>query len=269
MIKNRLAKTATLAALICTAFMVLFLFTGCSPSSSSPTDTDLPEDVRKGGNFYYSDVSDDSGEVIIRGIVNPKEIDGKPLQIPSAIGSKKVVGIGDNAFNSVQELTDIMLPEDIETIGSQAFYNCDHLARITIPAKVNYIGEGAFESCDALKVVRFEDGSAIEKIEKRTFYGCTLLDNIKLPSSLKTIDEYAFCNNESLTFIDLPMKLESIGSYAFCACDKLEEISVPSSVKNMGAHVFFGCDALTIYLASKNVPSTWDPNWNSSGCEIK
>ena len=268
MIKNRLAKAATVAVLICTVFTALFLMTGCSSSKETETDTNVPDDVKTGGNFYYSDLEGGSGEVVIRGIVNPRAI-GKTLEIPRAIGSKKVVAIGDDAFNSMDRLTAIALPDTIKTIGKQAFYNCDNLTEIVIPATVTSVGEGAFDSCDRLKTVEYQSGSNIKTIERRTFNECIALESIKLPSSLKTIGEYAFCDNEALTEIDIPNNVETISSYAFCACNNLVEIFIPLGVENMGEHVFQGCKSLTIYTGVGKAPETWDSSWNSSGCKVE
>lgn len=264
MVKNRFAKIMVIAVLVCASFTLMAFLAGCSSSSEDESTSD----VRTGGNFYYADTSEGSGEVVIMGIVNPGAI-GKTLEIPRTIGSKKVVAIGENAFNSMDRLTAVTLPDTLKTIGKQAFYNCNYITTIVIPASVTYVGEGAFDSCDALKTVEFEHGCSVEVIEKRAFNECVSLESIKLPSSLKKIGEYAFCDAESLTEIELSVNLESIGSYAFCACDKLTEIFIPASVTEMGAHVFQGCKSITIYAGSESAPSTWDKNWNSFGCKVE
>lgn len=67
---------------------------------------------------------------------------------------------------------------------------------------------------DSLQEVNLES-TAIEKLAKYSFYGCSNLKNIKLPSSLKYIEDSVFyyCDNLDYIFIDENSCLESVGSY--------------------------------------------------------
>lgn len=58
--------------------------------------------------------------------------------------------IGENAFISCSELTEINLPEGVETIGETAFFGCG-FENVRIPNSVTTIGDGAFSACENLK----------------------------------------------------------------------------------------------------------------------
>ena len=71
-------------------------------------------------------------EVIIPATV---KIDGKTYD---------VTAIGENAFLSCYNLSEIKLSDKLKTIGDYAFFNCYKIKSITIPASVEEIGEYAF-----------------------------------------------------------------------------------------------------------------------------
>ena len=52
--------------------------------------------------------------------------------------------IGRKAFMDCKELTEIVLPESLETINYGAFMNCVNLTSIVIPKSVKQIDNGAF-----------------------------------------------------------------------------------------------------------------------------
>lgn len=77
--------------------------------------------------------------------------------------------ICDEAFDNCCSLTDIVLPEGVNSIGERAFHNCSSLTSIVIPDGVTNIGDWAF-------------------------YDCTSLTNVAIPDSVTSIGEGAFDN---------------------------------------------------------------------------
>lgn len=78
-----------------------------------------------------------------------------------------IVEIGDSAFNSCHNLTNITLPNSVEKINAYAFNDCQNLTDFTIPENVKFIGFLAFS-------------------------GCRNIGDIEIPESVKKIDAYAF-----------------------------------------------------------------------------
>ena len=65
------------------------------------------------------------------------------LEIPSTIGKKTVVEIGDEAFAQSYLLTEIVIPDPVRVIGDHAFRGCLALEKIVIPDSVKEIGDFA------------------------------------------------------------------------------------------------------------------------------
>ncbi len=60
--------------------------------------------------------------------------------------------IGNNAFWQ-EKITEIQLPEGLQTLGDSAFGECQDLREITIPQSVRSVGERCFSMCDSLERV--------------------------------------------------------------------------------------------------------------------
>jgi len=67
-----------------------------------------------------------------------------------------VTSIGDCAFKSCSNLTDITIPNSVTSIGTLAFYLCTGITSITIPDSVTQIIGGSFIECTHLTSVTFE-----------------------------------------------------------------------------------------------------------------
>ncbi len=60
--------------------------------------------------------------------------------------------IGRDMFNGCRNLTEVQLPEGLQTIADKMFYDCTSLSDITLPAIVTTIGEQAFAGCQLTDV---------------------------------------------------------------------------------------------------------------------
>ena len=121
-------------------------------------------------------------------------------------------GSGGNAtfatvteFNYVNDylslLTNIDIPDGVESIGDSAFSYCVSLTSITIPNSVTSIGEDAFNGCGSLETVTFESNSSLESIGLSAFYECGSLTSITIPNSVTSIESSVFMSCSSLTSI--------------------------------------------------------------------
>ena len=84
--------------------------------------------------------------------------------------------IGSDAFNGINKLTSVTIPDSVTIINANAFYNCSILTSVTFPDSVTTIGNSAFAE------------------SKR-------LTNITIPNSVTTIGNSAFENCTSLTSV--------------------------------------------------------------------
>ena len=55
-------------------------------------------------------------------------------------------------FTECQSLSEVILPESLQTIGDYTFSNCTSLQSIQIPAKVTTISTTAFNGIDGLTI---------------------------------------------------------------------------------------------------------------------
>ena len=146
-------------------------------------------------------------------------------EIPDGIES-----IGDLAFNSCINLTEIKIPESVQSIGNEAFSQCVNLTEINIPESAQSIGDRAFMFCEKLTEVNVPDG--VQAIGNDAFRECKNIKEINLPDSL-----------------------QSIGNYAFARCVNIKEIKIPDSIKNIGSNPFFYCTSLLNIEISDNHPT--------------
>ena len=142
-------KRKSLAVLV-----VLLLVFGMAVGVQAESAEDA---VFTSGNWRYRVRSD--GNLEIAGW-NRKESD---LVIPAAIDGKKVVAIGDLAFENCDSLTSITIPDSVTSIGDYAFWWCRSLTSVTIPGSVASIGDDAFFDCpDTLQLIVDRDSYAKE-----------------------------------------------------------------------------------------------------------
>ena len=112
-----------------------------------------------------------------------------------------------------QDITEVVVPDGVESIRGSAFSDCASLQRIVIPDSVKNIGDWAFSLCKSL-------------------------ESINIPSSVNSINDGIFSLCKSLKSISIPSSVKSIGQNAFAGCSSLEQIEVPSSVKRIGSRAF-------------------------------
>ena len=132
-------------------------------------------------------------------------------------------------------LTELVIPDGIETVNDYAFYHCVSLEGVSIPKGVTAVGNYAFFDCANLKSVSLPE--SVVSIGDGTFCGCKKLAEVNIPKSVKTIGEVAFMDCRKLTDVTLPEGVELLGAQAFGNCGKME-VSLPGSLKRPKADMF-------------------------------
>ena len=165
--------------------------------------------------------------------------------------------IGGSAFYGCSQLTEIELPEGVQTVGSYAFYNCTGLTRIHFNAaqmadlsSSNYVFAYAGQSGDGITVTV---GSGVTRIPAYLFYPYSSAGYIPKITAVEfaensvceSIGSCAFYNCTGLTEIILPDSLTTIGSSAFRGCTGLTEITLAENLTAIGNAAFYNCTGLT------------------------
>ncbi len=195
-----------------------------------------------------------------------------------------VTSIGDLAFDSCTDLTNITIPNNVTSIGVAAFESCSSLTSITISDSVTDIEEDAFYACCGLydiyysgtendwrlinisdgnddlicATIHCSDGDIAPSMWEYDFQnneavitGCRrVTGDIVIPDiiegySVTSIGNYAFASSIGLTSITIPSSITSIGEGAFDACTGLTSVTISDSVMSIGDNAFRGCCGLT------------------------
>ena len=178
------------------------------------------------------------------------------LVIPDSVNS-----ISDYAFYSYYKLASLTVPDSVTAIGKQAFYNTN-LTSVTIPQSVTNIGADAFRGCQIefasipVWAISYIPTSKIEtliitgtgEIPESAFYQCTALASVTINDGVTAIGDSAFYGCTGLTSIVIPDSVTSIGANAFSGCTSLTSVTIPSSATSIGANAFLGCPIESVTL---------------------
>ncbi len=138
---------------------------------------------------------------------------GGEVIVPSTLGGKTVISIGDFAFSNCISLKSIVLPEGVLSLGSDAFWGCTGLKSIELPQKLETIGANAFWECSALESIIIPD--TVKTIGYGTFARCDLLTSIAIPEQVTAIENYTFGSCRNLFKVAIPKTVVSIADNAF------------------------------------------------------
>ena len=125
----------------------------------------------------------------------------------------------------------VTVADGMHEIGTEAFHDCKYVTEVRLPESLETINSSAFEGCSALEKIELPDN--IEQIGMYAFEDCTALKSVKLPARLTDIDQAVFAGCESLENIVIPEGVTSIKYRAFDGCDNLQYAIIPASVTSI------------------------------------
>ena len=122
------------------------------------------------------------------------------LQIPETVNQ-----IPDMAFVG-GNMSEVIIPGDLEKIGMLAFGYCKGLQTVEIQGKLGVLGGGAFENASVKKVYIAD----CAQINRYAFNLCYALESVVLPGNMTAIEENTFYKCEKLKSLTIPETVVSI-----------------------------------------------------------
>lgn len=267
--KNKLKAFALIIIM-----MLSISLTSCSYDSTRP-QTCVHEFVnnscihcRMENSLYalapFKSTSDPGAIVISSNIVpNVYTRDGLygKIIIPSTLAGKTVIALDYWSFINNDRITEVVLPDTINTIGRAAFKDCDMLHSVTIGAGIRIIEKNAFADCPALSDVYVKDISAWLNItfcneycsylnESSTLHfldeNGTEITDLTIPEGISIIPEYAFRNAKNIVSVTIPRGVDRIEKDAFAGCDSLTSVTLGENVTDIADDAFAGCNGLYV-----------------------
>ena len=196
-------------------------------------------------------------EIIIPYTVNDigsNAFSNTPLTAVTLSADSQLKTIGTEAFRYCHILTDILLPNSLETISELAFADTG-LIRIAVPGTVTKLGNGAFAYCCDLTAVTVGEGNTVYHDLDGIVY---TLDNTTihtypagrtetaytLDAAATQVGSYAFAGTGNLDTVTLSGILTDINEFGF-DCSGINTVSIPDTVIKLGRYSFTNCRDLT------------------------
>ena len=132
-----------------------------APKAAALGDSEADTKTLHFGSYEYEVV--DSTVKIVKYTGNESSI-----KIPDSINGRSVTKIGEYAFEEKQSLTEVILPNKLESIGDFAFFGCIKLKKLDIPQTVKEIGQNAVGYFEKNNIMYPVDGIVIIGHENET-----------------------------------------------------------------------------------------------------
>ncbi len=131
------------------------------PKAAALGDSEADTKTLHFGSYEYEVV--DSTVKIVKYTGNESSV-----KIPDSINGRSVTKIGEYAFEEKQSLTEVILPNKLESIGDFAFFGCIKLKKLDIPQTVKEIGQNAVGYFEKNNIMSPVDGIVIIGHENET-----------------------------------------------------------------------------------------------------
>ena len=162
---------------------------------------------------------------------------------------------GANLYCNGELVTEVAIPDSMESIGSYVFSYCTSLTKITIPDSVTSIGQYAFCGCTSLTEITIPD--SVTRIGEGVFFGCTSLTEITIPDSVTHIENHTFddCTSlRSVTFLSPKTGIEE-GAFSDCNADMKFITEDTYDQKGEAASVATNVTQLTVKHKEGKIPA--------------
>ena len=223
----------------------------------------------------YQETGVGTGQVRITGYtIEPKGVLDIPETVSPSPGEKyTVTQIADEVFSECTDLTEVILPAQINEVGDHAFHYCQKITRITCYNKTPpAMGESAFANTDETIPVYVPHNamssyqsdsywSQFTNIRFISFYSDNL--HYKVLSTFPSQVEIIGYTTIPAGVLEIPelvihkgkdYAVLNIAEEVFAECSGLTELIFPTSLKLIGAHAFHYCQNLMSITCYRTTP---------------
>lgn len=163
------------------------------------------------------------------------------LRIKKIILPPQITSIGNKAFYYIT-LTDIEIPDSVETIGSSCFAICTELKSIRLPKSLALLPYGIFERCTRLQHLDISNITTIrsEALSSNNF------TTFHIPKGVETLDRGFLGAQANLTSITIEEGHPKYIIESNCVIDKTTNVllasandsSIPDGITELGNYAF-------------------------------
>ena len=258
----------------------------CGDNAAWELYSDGTLNITGSGALYNAKLSSDIAWYANRNLIRVVNIDAGITNLPDFVFSgctyleavnfaegSKLATIGGSAFRGCTALTELTLPDGMQTIYGNAFRDCSALASVYLPDSISYMSGSAFSGCS--KVVlsvgansyakNFAVNNGIKYVERQVgviasgscganakwevssdgilnITGSGALTSPKVASGIAWYDYRSM-----IRVVNIDAGITNLPDFAFFGCTALETVNFTenSSLTTIGGSALRGCTALT------------------------
>ncbi len=209
------------------------------------------------------------------------------MKLSNPVFYSKTVYIGGSS------ITELTIPEGVDSIGSCAFINLKTLTKVSLPSTLKYVGPNAFQECINLRiadVTSIQDYCQIEfaSLNSNPFQdyqmnraytwmyinGQHVHDGsrtLRIPDGITEIKANSFARVDPTETVIIPASVTKIGTNAFrnSVLNRFHTLYINGHIEEMGEYAFYSCPFIsTIYMLDTNpseIPeNTFRNNYNTA-----
>lgn len=150
--------------------------------------------------------------------------------------------IGEKAFAECDGIKELIIPDHVTSVDKQVFYSLKNLESVTLGKKVKELNcDYIFNNCPALKTIYWNAIHVHEfNIEPyHSAYNSTPIETIYFGDEVEYVPSSIFAGAKKLTNVTFGNNLKAIGSSAFYGANKLKEVILPASLDSIGDYAFY------------------------------
>ena len=188
-----------------------------------------------------------------------------PNTINNVIIGENVEKIPNNFLNH-SKITNVTIPNSVDTIEWWAFGNCSLLTDVTLGSDLVSLDYNAFGSDSNLIRLNY-NATNCTSFNQYAFGNSTRISIINIGNNVETIPAYFAYNLDSLAYVTIPANVTSLGNSAFYDCDNLASVTCNAqTAPNLGSDAFssnYYYNTLSIPFCNVNQESYTSSAWNN------